>query len=104
MRAGVVKKGCMRAGVVTKVLMENCVDRAIIIAILWSMVRGSAPRGPAISESLNPVAFFRFAKVHLLHVDLFDHKNRKILQGVAFGIKMITVVSLKIRCSNFVNK
>ena len=41
------------------------------------------------SERLNPVTFFRFAKVRLLPVDLFDHKDRKILQGVAIGIKMI---------------
>ena len=34
------------------------------------------------------MAFFRFVKIRLLPVDLFDHKNRNTLQGVAFGIKM----------------
>ena len=40
------------------------------------------------SESLDPVGFFRFAKVRLLPMDLFDHKHRKILQGVAFKVEV----------------
>ena len=31
---------------------------------------------------------FSFPKVHLLLVDLFDHKDREILPGVAFRIEM----------------
>ena len=34
------------------------------------------------------MALFHFPKVRLLLVDLFDHKDREILQGVAFGIEM----------------
>ena len=51
------------------------------------MDRGSDPQRPAIGASESS-SFLSFVKVRLLPVDLFNHKNRKILQGVAFGIKM----------------
>ena len=41
-------------------------------------------------ENLNLVALFRFAKVLLFLVDLFDHRNRNILQEVAFRIELTT--------------
>ena len=37
-------------------------------------------------KRLDAVAFFRFGKVRLLSVDMFNHKNCEILQGVTFGI------------------
>ena len=41
------------------------------------------------SESPDPMALFCFPKVCRLLVDLFDHKDREILQGSqAFGIEM----------------
>ena len=40
------------------------------------------------SESLDPVALFRFAMTGLFPVNLFYYKNRKILQGIAFRVKM----------------
>ena len=61
----------MGGGVVTKVLVDG---PSFQFSGLWIEVQSL---GGQWSESLNPVAFFRFAKVRLLHVDLFDHKIEK---------------------------
>lgn len=70
-------------------LSKNCVNESIILPILWPMAmdQGWVPLGQAI-RSLDPVALFHFAIVNLLPVDLFNYKTRKILQGVAFSVKM----------------
>ena len=63
--------------------------RPSFLQILRPMDQGWVPLGPAIEESQSStVALFRSAIATLFPVNLFNYENRKMLQRVAFRVKM----------------